>query len=152
VTGSGPATRTLEQTLTTARLILGAMVGTLVLVAALCLLLPRGPWGDFLIAPAGIVGIVSPAIGYRLFHWFGERLPQGAGDTEREASFLRASVLAVSVTEGSALLGIVTFAMTGALTAMIGVVSHMILTGALWPTEDRLEFFVAQSVSARDDP
>ena len=88
-------------------------------------------------------GLVSPVIGYRLYAWSRERMPPGRVAPRAAPTFLRATSLALAVTEGVALFGIV--ALLGSaplLAALIGVVTHVILAGAVWPTPERLESFL----------
>lgn len=90
---------------------------------------------------AALTGLVSPVIGYRLYAWLRERIPAGASHAARCAGFLRATELALAVGAGIALFGIVAYCLSAVFAALIGVVTHMILVGAVWPTPERLETF-----------
>jgi hypothetical protein len=97
---------------------------------------------EFLVLPAGLLGIVSPVIGYRLLAMFEERVPAGAGLERGCQAFLRATLLAAGAGEGIALLGVVAWMLSGRLTALIGLVTHVILVGAIWPSAARLDRFI----------
>lgn len=92
--------------------------------------------------PVSLIGLISPVIGYRLYLLQRERIPAAAGPAERCRAFLRAGILALAVTEGVALLGVIGYALSGTLSALSGVLTHVLLVGALWPTRERLESFL----------
>lgn len=96
-----------------------------------------------LVAPAALAGVVSPVIGYRLYHWLQERGRTSATVEARCAAYLRATVVAVAVTEGVALFGVVAYLLSGEIAALIGVVTHVVLAGALWPTPEKLTSFTS---------
>ena len=134
-----------EAMLRQARLFAGALAGgVLVLAAATSLAEPR-PLVPFLGFVAGLTGLVSPVIGYRIFSWLRERLPPGATHEERCAAFLRATLLSVGVGESAALFGIVAYWLSAAPAALVGVVTLVILVGATWPTPERLESFLVDA-------
>ena len=91
---------------------------------------------------AALAGLVSPVIGYRLYAWLRERVPPGASHAVRCAGFLRATALSLAVGGTVALFGIVAYGLSSVFAALIGVVTHMILVGAVWPTPERLETFL----------
>lgn len=131
-----------------ARLLSGAMAaGALALAAATGLAEPR-PAVPVLGSAAALAGLVSPLIGYRLFAWLRERVPPGASHAERCAGFLRATLLSVAAGESVALFGIVAYWLSSALAALIGVVTLVILAGAVWPTPERLESFLHAAAPA----
>ena len=57
----------------------------------------------------------------------------------------KAADAARAITEGAAVFGVVVFAMTGAPLALIGVLMHVLLGGAVWPTEEKLAGFVGDA-------
>lgn len=135
----------IEGTLRRTRRVAGALaLGPLVL-AGVAGFLPLEPQARlaFLAAPVALVGLVSPVIGHRLFLGRGQRLPP---DREaRCASYTQATILALAVTEGIALLGIVTHVLTGRLFPLVGLLSHTLLAGALWPSREKLEGWLGHS-------
>ena len=127
-----------------ARMIVGALlVSVLGLALAVAWLAPLGST-RLLDLPAGLIGLVAPIVGYRLYQRQRERLAAGASAAERCAAFVRANLLAVAVTEGAALLGLVAHLLGGAVAPLIGVATHVLLVGAIWPTPQRLALFHAE--------
>lgn len=131
-----------------ARLLCGAMAaGVLALAAATSLVEPR-PAFPVLGSAAALAGLVSPLIGYRLLAWLRERVPPGASHAERCAGFLRATLLSVAAGESVALFGIVAYWLSAVLAALIGVVTLVILVGAVWPTPEKLDSFLDSAAPA----
>lgn len=137
-------------TLATAQRIAGGLAAGALLAATLAGWVRLDRTSGLLTGPAGILGIVSPVIGYRLFHLLREKLPAGAGEAERAARFLRATVSGLAVTEAAALFGVAAYLLSGELQALMGLGMHMILTGALWPSEERLAAFTPEPGSRAD--
>jgi len=129
-------------TLRQARTVATSLAGGILLFAVVAVMLRPTPATSALAPPAGLAGIVSPLIGYRLYSWLRERVPGSAGPAQRRAAFLRATLLSLSVTDVTAAFGLVVYLFTEAPSTLIGVASHVILTGAVWPTEERLESFL----------
>jgi len=95
-----------------------------------------------LVSPAALLGILSPVIGYRIYLALRRRTPQEAGIEQRCQRFFTATIVAMAVTEGIALFGVVAFMLSGAPACLIGVLTHVILAAAVWPTPERLELFM----------
>jgi hypothetical protein len=91
---------------------------------------------------ASLAGLVAPVLGYRLYLWQQERIPDDADGATRCAHYLRAVTLALSATELSALFGVAMYALTRRPFALAGVLTHVLLSGALWPTPEKLEPFL----------
>jgi hypothetical protein len=138
-----------HQVLVRARLIVGALIGGVLVLTALSGFMPRvdGMYG--LVVPAAVVGAASPAVAFRFYQLLRDRLPDGAGAALRRQTFLRANILCFAITEGAAVFGVIVFALTGAPVALIGIVMHVLLGGALWPSEEKLAGFVG--TAARED-
>ena len=134
-----------------ARRLSGSMVAAaLLLAAAGGFVEPRG------IAPvvgsaAALAGLVSPLIGYRLFTWSRERIAPGTSHEKACSAFVRATLLSLAVGEGVALFGILAYWLSAMLAALIGVVTLVILAGAIWPTPERLEAFLDAAAPADGD-
>ena len=142
VAGKEPDERDAERaTLSRSRLIVGALVGGVLILTALSGWMPRADGLQGAVVPAAVIGAASPAIAYRLYQLLRERLTPGATASRRRETFLRANVLAFAITEGAALFGVIVYALTGAPVALIGVVMHVLLAGALWPSEEKLAGF-----------
>jgi len=125
-----------------ARFLVGAAVLGVLVVLALTELLPTG---DALVAaapPAALLGLVSPVVGYRLYLWVRERAARPASRAERCGAFVRANLVAMAVTEGAALFGIVAYLLSGRLFPLVGVLTHVLLAGAIWPSAEKLDLFL----------
>jgi len=136
-------------TLFQARLIVGGLVGGVLILTAVSGWMPRGGDLEGLVVPAAVIGAVSPVVAFRLYQLFRDRLTSGATAARRRETFLRANVLCFAITEGAALFGVIVYALTGAPLALIGVVMHVLLAGALWPSEEKLAGFMGDAF--RDD-
>ena len=139
-----PALDPRAATLAQARVVVLAMAVAPLLLAAIGEWLAISGRVEFLVAPAALLGIVSPVIGYRLFMMQAERVPAGACVAQGCRAFLKAILVAMAVSEGIALFGLVAWLTSGRLIALIGIVTHMILVGAIWPAEARLERFIGE--------
>ena len=120
-----------------ARVIAAVLGGSPVLLAALATLLPPGGGGSWLVVPAGVLGLVAPAVAWRLQARVRENATGGAAEGRR--AYLRSVIVGLAVTEGTALLGVMAWRLSGELPALIGLPMHLLMVGALWPTEERLQ-------------
>jgi len=123
------------------RLIAGGSVVGVLLVAAVGSLFDPGRRLESIAPTVGLLGIVSPVIAYRLYLWEKERIPPQADSTRRARGFVRATLIAVSVSESIALSGVVAYVLSGRIVALLGVLTMVLLVGAIWPTSERLESF-----------
>jgi hypothetical protein len=137
-----------REILSLTRLIVGALIGGVLLLTALSGFMPRLDGMEGLVVPAAVVGAASPAVAFRMYQLLRDRLAGGASATLRRQAFVRANVLCFSITEGAAIFGVVVYALTGAPLALLGVLMHVLLGGALWPSEEKLAGFVG--TAARD--
>jgi dolichol kinase len=138
---SGPADGEL---LTRARLVAAALTGGVLMLTAVSFLFPLGSGLERLVAPAALAGLVSPVIGYRIYSSIRDRRRTDGSRASRGAAFLRATLIALALSEGIALLGIVVFLLSGAIAALTGVLTHVLLAGAVWPTVERLDLFLGR--------
>lgn len=141
-----------QATLRQARLIAGALAAGVLLLTALSGVVRISPSLPAIASLAALLGIVSPLVGFRLYAWLREREPARASHAVRCATFLRATILALVVTEGVAMFGIVAYWLTSEPQALIGVVTHIILVGAVWPTPERLESFLQRDGAEEGKP
>ena len=93
----------------------------------------------YLTPPVGLIGLVSLPIGYRFYLW---KRDQAAGESTGPHAFSRATLQALSITAAAGLAGVAVFAMTGEVAALLGVAAHLLLSGAIWPSPERLESFL----------
>jgi protein-S-isoprenylcysteine O-methyltransferase Ste14 len=117
---------------------LALSLGPLLVLGAL-LLVPASPPSRGLVAPAALAGLVALAIGYRLYRSMLARIAPGAHADARRAVLRTATIASLSVTESTALFGAVAFYFSREPFALAGLVSHLILAGAVWPTCGRLD-------------
>lgn len=132
-----------DRVLTATRTVAAALLVAVLVLAAIAYRISPGT-GDFrvLVIPAALAGLVSPVIAYRLYSVLGARTSPDAALGVRCDAFQRVTVVALAVTAGAALFGIATYAMSSDLAAMTGVVTHVLLSGAIWPSRVRLESYL----------
>ncbi len=123
--------------LSTARLIAAVLGAGPLLLAAVARLLPSGEGGSWLVVPAGVLGLAAPAVAWRVQARVREAATGGADGGRR--AYLRSVVVGLAVTEGTALLGVMAWLLSGEVPALIGLPMHLLMVGALWPTEERLQ-------------
>jgi hypothetical protein len=99
-----------------------------------------------LAGPAALAGLVALPIAYRVYHAVRGRR-RGA---HRRAAFMRGTIAALAITEGVALFGVVAYLLSENPMSLFGVASHVLLTGAIWPSASRLEVFLASDESTVD--
>lgn len=146
---SRPVAEAAGATLRQARLVFAALTaGAVIPLAAGGWIDPPGTVPGLGFA-ASLIGLVSPVIGYRLYALQRERVPSDAEPTRRCQLFLRAGIVALAVTEGAALFGVVSYMLSGTLSALSGVLTHVLLVGAIWPTPERLDAFLGDADAAR---
>jgi hypothetical protein len=138
VSATNPVAASDAAAIRAARGIVGSLtLGLLVLAAPSGLLAPSVTLAR-LVGPAALAGIVAPALAHHLHARALSRVAPDSDAGARRRAFVRAHVLSASITEAAALFGIVVHALTGQWLPMIGVVTHVLLAGALWPTAERL--------------
>lgn len=132
-----------DRVLTATRTVVAALLVAVLALAAIAYRInPATGYLQVLVIPAALAGLVSPVMAYRLYSVLGAKTPPDAALGVRCDAFKRVTVIALSVTAGAALLGIVTYAMSSDLAAMTGVVTHVLLSGAIWPSRVRLESYL----------
>ena len=136
---------------TVARMIAGALVGGVLLLALLVGLYDPSIGFTALTAPSALLGLFAPVLGYRLHALQRQRVPAGADAVERPARYLRAVIMPLAISGGVALLGVVSFALGGGAFSLVGVLTHVLLTGALWPSAERMTHF-HDSAAGPTDP
>ena len=127
------------------RVVVGGMVAGVLVLTAVAGFIPRLDGAEAFVLPAAIIGAVSPIIAYRMYQLQRDRLTRDAGTARRHEVFLRANVIAMAITETAALFGLIVHALTGSLLTLLGVLMHVLLAGALWPTVEKLESFGASA-------
>ncbi|HEX5044081.1 MAG TPA: hypothetical protein VFV75_14325 [Candidatus Polarisedimenticolaceae bacterium] len=122
--------------LSTARLIAAALGAGPLLLMVLAGVVSPAQGLSTLVVPAGVLGLVAPAIAWRLQ----ARVREGASGRAEEGrrAYLRSLFLGLAVTEGAAILGGIVWLLTREIQALIGLPMHLVMVGALWPTEERV--------------
>jgi len=136
------STSTPEAAVQAAKWAAAGMSASLLVLAAMTELFDPSPRAPFLAIPAGLLGIVSVVIGHRVYEWMRSRLEKGASQAEASRTFFVATVAALGVTEAAGLFGLVAYLLSGHVGALTGLLTHVILAGAIWPSSDRYEAFV----------
>ena len=124
-----------------AQLIVGLSVGGVLLLTAAGSLFDLARLLPGMAPPIGLLGLISPVIAYRLYLLEKERIPPEADVLRRSRVFVRANLIAVAVSEFVALLGVVAYVLSGRPVALLGVLTMVLLVGAIWPSPERLESF-----------
>jgi hypothetical protein len=135
---------TSTRTLTTTRIISAALVGGVLGFAIVTVgwFSSRPSSLPALALAAALAGLVAPVGGYRLYRALRRGIPPRAEASARCAVFQKATVLALGITEGIALVGVVVFALSREWIALTGVVTHVLVAGAIWPSRARLDDFL----------
>jgi len=135
----------IEATLRTARAMAGALGAGVVLFALVASTLDLSSGFDALTAPAALFGLIAPVLGYRIYLHLRDSVPAGESVDVVCGLYLRATVFALGITEAAALLGVVAFMLGGGAFALVGLPMHLLLTGALWPSDEKLARFLESS-------
>ena len=126
---------------TRCRIVLGALASAPVIVtgvlAAVDLRARVGP----LALPAAIAGAIAPVVALRLFGWLRSRVPDGAPLETRGELYMSALLVAVGITEAAAFAGVLIAEFTGEPFAMLGLATHVVLVGVVWPNHERFAAF-----------
>jgi hypothetical protein len=131
-----------KETITTAGIVVAAMTAGVLLLTVISGFLDVASGLEFIVAPAVLLGLLSPVVGYRLYCRMRERLPREADDAYRCRRFLAATIIAAGISESIAILGIAAFLLSGSFAGLVGVVTHVILVGAIWPSQEKLAAFL----------
>jgi hypothetical protein len=106
------------------------------LLTALAGLVSPSEGFSWLVVPAGVLGLVAPAVAWRLQARL--RASAGGGAEEGRRVYLRSLTVGLAVTELASMLGVGVWLVTREVQALIGLPMHLLMVGALWPTEERL--------------
>lgn len=123
-------------------LLAAALVAGVLIPASLVGLMPVMDGARFLAAPAALAGPLGLITGFRFHVKLREGIPAAATLDERCSRFLRAIMIPLAITEGVALFGLVAFLVSRRVEALLGVATHVLLAGAIWPTEEKLRQFL----------
>lgn len=130
--------------LTRCRIVAGALaLAPLIVAGVLSAVELRAPIGP-LALPAALAGALAPAVAYRLFRMLRARVPAGAGVAVLGDRYLSGLVVALGVTQAAALVGVLVSEFTGEPLALLGLATHVLTVGVLWPTDERVLGFHAE--------
>ena len=130
----------MNETLRTTRIIACAIVGGSIAFWTIVYFVSHDGGPEIMVTMAVLVGLVAPVAGYRIYRRIWERRP--AGEQEASAAFLRANIIAFAIAEGASLFGAVGYLLTGNPLTCIGLITQVLLAGAIWPNEQRLQSFL----------
>ncbi len=153
MSAGGPADGTVDQAVRITRLIgLGLGAGPILFLIPAHLFAMGGM--DQAMRPlqivAGALGLVAPAAGYHLFLAAKGRCDAETGldGDSRVRRFTQAFIVALAASEGGALLAAVAYFLTGQPLTLLGVAAHLLIVGALWPSPERVQWFIQPAESA----
>jgi len=141
----------IRSALARARFLAAGLSAGLLGLLAVSRVIDRPPSATMFAAPVALAGIISPVVAYRLYAWIQSLVRPEAELEERCRAFLKANIIAFSVSGGVGLCGVSVFVFTGSLQALIGAVSHVIIAGALWPIPERMDHFLETEPSEREE-
>jgi hypothetical protein len=130
-----------KATLLRSTIVIGAITAGVLAMTIVAVFIRLSSEMRSLMPPAALLGIVSPVIGYRIHLAIKRRIPPDAGIEQRCQSFFMATIIPMAVTESIALFGLIAFMLCREPACLIGVLTHVILAAAIWPTRERLELF-----------
>jgi hypothetical protein len=126
---------------TRCRIVLGALAFVPVVVAGVLAAVDLRAHIGPLALPAAIAGAVAPVVALRLFGWLRSRVPSAAPLETRGELYMSALLVAVGVTEAAAFAGVLIAEFTGEPFAMLGLATHVVLVGVVWPNDERFAAF-----------
>ncbi len=127
--------------LKTSQLIVAVLIVAPLVLAVIAGFADLGSGVRILTLPAALFGVVSPVIGYRLYHSIRDRLAPDASYDERCRAFIQANLVALAVTEAAAFLGIVAYMLSREPWGLLGLLMHVLLAAAIWPSAERFHGF-----------
>jgi hypothetical protein len=98
--------------------------------------------------PVGLLGLIMLVAGWRVFVTMGERASEIEDVASGCARYTTALLIALALTEGVAFLGIVTYMLGAGILALTGVLTHVLLTGILWPSAEKIRPFLGRAAAS----
>ncbi len=136
-----------QATLARTRLIVAALAAGVLCLAGIAAFVDfgRSDLGAFLGLPAGLLGLIMLVAGWRVHLALRERAARIEDLEAGCARYTTAVLIALALTEGAAFLGIVAYMLGAEVVALTGVVTHVLLTGVLWPAPEKLQPFLGRA-------
>ena len=134
-------------TLARNRVMVGALAAGVLFLAGISGYLDLGAVGlaAYLSLPAGLAGLFMLVVGWRVYVSMRERASQIEDVETGCARYTTALLIALALTEGAAFLGIVAYMLGAGILALTGVLTHVLLTGVLWPAAEKMRPFLGRA-------
>jgi hypothetical protein len=123
------------------RIVLGALAFAPLIVAGVLAAVDLRAQVGPLALPAAIFGAIAPVVSLRQFGRLRSRVAPGVPLETRGEHYLTALLVAVGITEAAAFAGVLISEFTGEPLAMLGLATHLVLVGVVWPNEERFAAF-----------
>ena len=98
---------------------------------------------------AGLAGLVVLPAAWRVYLAMREGSSDVADVQTGCNRYSSAVLMALAMSEGVAFIGIVFYLMGAEIVSMLGVVTHVLLTGVLWPTAEKVHPFLGRAGGGR---
>ncbi len=137
----------LQATLQRNRLMVAALAAAVLFLAGVSGFVDLGPvkFAASLSMPVGLLGLIMLVAGWRVYVTMGERASEIEDVATGCARYTTALLIALALTEGAAFLGIVAYMLGAGIVALTGVVTHVLLTGVLWPAAEKARPFLGRA-------
>lgn len=131
-----------DRTIDAVRVVAAALAAGPPIFAAIAALVPVRASAMFLVGPAVLAGMLSPALGYRYYHAKILKIPPEADLLARAVAFRNATWISLAIPSAIALFGVAAYALSREWIALLGVATHLLVAGAVWPSRERLDRFL----------
>ena len=137
----------MQTALTRSRLMVAALAGGVLFLTAVSGFIDFGlsDFADRLALPVALSGLVILPVSWQIYGSMRER---AADVTDLATGYKRygtAVLTALALTEGVAFLGIVAYMLGAEILALTGALTHVLLTGVLWPTAEKIRPFLGRT-------
>ncbi len=140
----------MQTALTRSRLMVAALAGGVLFLTAVSGFIDFGSGDvtDRFALPAGLAGLVMLPLSWQMYGTMRGRAADVTDLASGYKRYGRALLTALVLTEGVAFLGIVVYMMGAGIIALTGVLTHVLLTGVLWPTAEKIRPFLGRAGSS----
>ena len=139
-----------QATLQRSRLMVAALAAAVLFLAGGSGFVEFGPvdFADSFSLPVGLLGLIMLVAGWRVYVVMGERASEIEDVAIGCARYTAALLIALALTEGAAFLGIVAYTLGADIVALTGVLTHVLLTGMLWPAAEKIRPFLGRAAGS----
>ena len=136
-----------QATLQRNRLMVAALAGGVLFLAGVSGFVELGPvdFIDNFSFPLGLLGLIMLVVGWRVYVAMGERASEIEDVASGCARYTTALLIALALTEGVAFVGIVAYTLGAGIVALTGVLTHVLLSGILWPAAVKMRPFLGRA-------